>query len=454
MAKLKKWHIAAIVVSSIIVVLGATALTIWAVIYRNQPEEVPYVYGELTNFEPLEWIIGDKFYSGDTLVNHASVTDLFGDKHQDGAVYSSKQSNTLSISGNSVTVKGSGEVTLIKEVGKDKTEYKARVIEGINVINYDQLNNTVNIAKQVPIIQSSLDAPIEKDTLNLTTNFYGNSYKIYRVFDPKKYSGNSYYDKFIEVRGNDILIQDAYIIGKRIEAGNDIKLQELNSGGILISFDGDATMRPSGTVKNCVLENAERLLFLNATDVTIEGCFIRNSADACVSVETDAQGTSNITLKNNVIMNATVSAILIWCMNDITAKDYVTVTIEGFLDIYNWKERSNTQIIPKSQGMADLVNPLILKEIVQEQYNSYFYRYKGKDYIHCAIIVNSSKGSNDPNITFVDNYEWRKFPSDMISLYFKTCQLMGYNQSPSIKPDAMPNLGTMFDELRNGRNDK
>lgn len=450
MRKLKKWHIATIILASIMIILAISALVIWAVIYRNQNEK-EYEYGDIGNLQPIEWIIGNTWYSNDEKIDSVNIDLLFGKYHVDNAVYASKTENIISINGGTATVRATGKAKLTQTVDNKVTEYECTVIEGVNVTNLQQLLRAVNDDRVIAVQQKDITVPIT-NSLALTTDYYGNGYKLIRGSNDD--GGEYYYNKLFDVKGTNVTISDAHLIGKKIEANDKFTLAEFGVGGILISFDSANGERGKGVVVNCILENAQRLVFMNESDVTIKGNFMRNAADACISVETSTGGGCNVELENNVIMEASVAGILFWSSNDdATENNFAKLTIKGFLDIYNWKGTDSAQIIPNSEGMAGAVNPLIANELKGTKYDSYMYFIGKEKFLHCGIVAISMKGNNAPTITNLENgYVKRSFPLPSYATgIIRTCQIIGYDKTPRIVPNTQPDYNTIFKELRNGR---
>lgn len=450
MRKLKKWHIATIILSSILIIIGISALVIWAVIYRNQSDK-QYEYGDIGNLQPIEWVIADTWYNNDERVNSIDINMLFGKNYVNNAVYTSKNENIISFNGNTATIQSLGKATLVQTVGENSKEFECKVISGVNVTNLQQLLKAVNDDKIVTAQQKDIAIPIT-NSLKLTTDYYGNGYKLIRVNNED--GGNYYYNRLFDISGISVAIRDAHLIGKKIEPNETFTLGEFGIGGILIGFDSADGIRGGGIVENCILENAQRLIFLNQSDVNIKGCFMRNAADACVSVETSTGKGCNLTMENNVVMDASVAGILFWSSNKNADKDnFANLTVKGFLDIYNWKGMDSAQIVPNSEGIASTVNPIIASALNGNQYDSYMYFIGEKKYIHCGIVAISMSGQNSPVIKGMESgYVNRTFPLPSLAKPFiQTCRVIGYDKDPRILPEKTPDFTTIFADLREGR---
>lgn len=448
MGKLKKWHIATIVIASIIVVVGVAALSVWLVIFKNY-ERQRSLYESIDGFERMEWRIGTTSYASGKETNTIASNKIFYGEDFENVTLASSDGSILEFDGNRLTVKKAGKVkvTATKNDGTSAT-YDIIATDGVNVFTASELKKAIQAKKQV-IIQN--DLKLNERNYEIYNDVYGNAYKIDATAD-----GVGYYDALFSVRAKNVLLQDLNIMG--IDVGKDeVVMNAYGKGGILVEFVGDEKGSVSGQLLHCMLENAQRCVFIRMSDVSIKGCLLRNAADACVSVESLPGRGSNITVENNVISNATVAGILLWCMTPISNNaDYAQLTIKGFLDIYNWKSTDTAQIVPDSQSEASLVNPTIATELKKKEYDSFFFKENGEKYIHCGIIVTDTQnGNNQVNINNIKqiNFEQRNFPLiPLATKFLKTCKLYGYNQKANIKPsNKISDNKMIFGELMYGR---
>lgn len=448
MGKLKKWHIATIVIASIIVVVGVAALSVWLVIFKNY-ERQRSLYESIDGFERMEWRIGTTSYASGKETNTIASNKIFYGEDFENVTLASSDGSILEFDGNRLTVKKAGKVkvTATKNDGTSAT-YDIIATDGVNVFTASELKKAIQAKKQV-IIQN--DLKLNERNYEIYNDVYGNAYKIDATAD-----GVGYYDALFSVRAKNVLLQDLNIMG--IDVGKDeVVMNAYGKGGILVEFVGDEKGSVSGQLLHCMLENAQRCVFIRMSDVSIKGCLLRNAADTCVSVESLPGRGSNVTVENNVISNATVAGILLWCMTPISNNaDYAQLTIKGFLDIYNWKSTDTAQIVPDSQSEASLVNPTIATELKKKEYDSFFFKENGEKYIHCGIIVTDTQnGNNQVNINNIKqiNFEQRNFPLiPFATKFLKTCKLYGYNQKANIKPsNKISDNKMIFGELMYGR---
>ena len=196
----------------------------------------------------------------------------------------------------------------------------------------------------------------------------------------------------------------------------------------------------------------------------MEGCIVRNASDSTISIETNANGGSKIVMKNNVIANSLTAGIVLWGYTSVGKKNdyanpakFVDLTIEGFLDIYNWKDSENAAIMPATESLADTVNGMVAKEINKDEYDHFFYHKNGKKYVHLGMIVLATTGlkENKAKINNMDKVDFvtREFPLPKVAEAFcHTCKVIGYENKIGIEPDAtIGDNPKIYEELRYGR---
>ena len=196
------------------------------------------------------------------------------------------------------------------------------------------------------------------------------------------------------------------------------------------------------TLDHCFLENGHRGVYISGADVNMKDSIVRNCADATISVETKAGCKPKLYFKNNIICNAKVAGMLFWGYTGGDATNYPEVTIEGYLDIYNWKTTSDAAIMPETESTHKMVNNMIKDAINDEANASFAYVEDGEKYIHCAIVIISTGSLSDNVPTFVGldkiGFKERKLPMPpMAKAIVHNPRIIGYVDSPApIGPKA------------------
>lgn len=468
MKKLKKWQLNTIIVASVLVILATIALTVWAVVFRQK--DIIESYADITDYKPLKWYIGNEMLDGS---NKVSVKTLFGARGDDNATYRVGDATIIDIQGETATVRKTGITSVTITVNGASEVFDIEVIEGVNAFRYVDLLDIAAmnkvICQQNDIrLTDSISTPINHQNIELYNDYYGNGFKLISskeiisgYYDSMKRGGDAYYNRLIQAKTEDITIQDIYVIGQEVAKNESFTLSDFGKAGMMISFEGTTDKKVSGSIVNCVIENAQRPIFINGADVLVKGNFIRNAADACVSIESNKNGTTNVTLENNVIVNAVVAGVLSWTYTKgYPDENFANINIKGFLDIYNWKDTRTAQIMPESEGISGMVNPQIPETLNNEKYQHYFYKEGDLKFIHCGIIVTAT-GEAKTNKTKIDGYadfgyEERDFPLPGFVTTFgmSHCVVYGYGagENPAIKPNDNPLANEkIFDELREGR---
>lgn len=467
MRKLKKWQLNTIIVASVLVILATIAVTVWAVVFRQK--EIIESYADITDYKPLKWYIGSEMLDG---TNKTNVNNLFGGKGGENATYKVADATIIDVQGDTATIrkKGITSVTITAE-GKNET-FDIEVIDGVNAFRYIDLLDIAALNKVICQqgnikLTDSISTPANHQNIELFNDYYGNGFKLisskeiisgyYKSIDSPN---DAYYNRLIQAKTADVNVQDLYVIGHEIAKNETFTLSDFGKAGMMISFEGTNDNKVSGSIINCVIENAQRPIFINAADVFVKGNFIRNAADACVSIESNINGPTNVTLENNVLVNAVVAGVLSWTYKSgFPDENFANIAVNGFLDIYNWKDTRTAQIMPESEPLSGMVNPQIPDTLNNGKYDHYFYQEGDLKYIHCGIIVTATGVAqiNKTKINGYDilNYEERKFPLPVLAnLGMKHCVVYGFGagENPAIKPIDNPlENGKIFEELREGR---
>lgn len=374
------------------------------------------------------------------------------------------------LSGNTLTVSAEGDFTLkykptdkaAEGVQSDGTvTLTMHAVNGVNVSDWAGLVAAVNASKNV-VIQNDLTST-GKDSVNvINTTFYGNAKKVLVnsiVGGTVKERGNN---GFLVHDDNTGVFQDMIIQGYQVAEGASVTLETGEGYGQLIdATNTDSSKRPNLTIKHCILENGQKMVYVKGADCTVEGTIMRNGADALFAIETGTVKGSDVTVKNSVFANSVVCGIILCGWTPIENEEsYCTLNLEGFVDIYNWKSRETAKLMPKTEQWNSVVNNVLKSELKKDEYNSYFTKGDdGVDYVHFGIVVlaTGSLGDNQAVINGLENNGLIKknFPLPSFASVFsvKRCDLYCIDgNNLTIKPtetlDDNKNLAT---ELIHGR---
>ena len=461
----KRIIIIAIILLCIAIII-ISSIWLYKVYGGNTYTYSPIDEDNLQVFMDGDYYLGNESYSdGLNKTNTFSLIDILGLSETDNINIVSNNLDIATISANNnITVLSTGtlnidinDLTTSVEISK-----KIYVVEGINIPDFEHFFYAVEEQESIvlqadlllldPADKGYLIEPTNEDHFHLYANLYGNGH----VLDCSEIMHDTG-DNAFSMISDYITIRDVHIIGRRLTAENTI--HDLEDVGVIISVDGEKDDHLLGAViEHCILENAHKIVTVNNSDLLVKGTIIRNASDSCMSIHTNNDGTSNINIENCVMGNAVVSCMTFWCMDEIeTESNFITLNITGFLDIYNWKDIENAQIVPNTESLAGIVNPLIQDWMKQPQYQAYYFNYLGKQYVHSAILIIStppSKG-NFPTINGLDSigFTRRDFPfPDAAKTFIKTCVMCGYIDNPPILPDGkISDNPKIYQELRDGR---
>lgn len=475
--KMKPWQIALTAVGAVLLIVIIVALSIIVPLLIRTAVKNPQS-SEITGYSRVATYIGTTSYLGADTTEKGNTVEL-GDLFKDAtAMTITEGANVISISGTTITVNAVGEAKVDVTIdGKPFKEQSIIVVDGVNVFDYAQLKAaSVDVSVKNIILQADIDYATKSQggaSIELKANLYGNTHKVdgtnytkdYEVFKASGYNNAWTSDTMFKLLANDIEINGVHVRGKDLnkKADETWEHDEYSDGGELINIENLENI----VIKNCVLEKAFKCVWMKESSVTIEGTLLREVGDGCISMETTNDKANKLTLKNNIIISPQVAGVIIYNLGNATPVP-AEITIDGFLDVYNWKNKDTAALMPITEkGLATIVNNLIGRELEKSDYHSMMVQDNDGDYwLHIAIVVLSSGhgGLNEPlingqkmksgntkeTITGVsgdDNYVKRELPFGAFSSLLgefgiKTANMIGYEISPNtkeMKPEN-PNL--------------
>lgn len=488
--KMKPWQIALTAVGAVLLIVIIVALSILLPLIIRKPVDNPQS-SEITGYYRVDTYIGTTSYLGKDTTEKGK-TIVLGELFKDAtAIEFVEESNAISISGTTITVNAVGTAKVRVTIDGKKHEQSIIVVDGVNVFDYAQLK-AVSADESVKniVLQSDIDYTTKAQgggTIKLKANLYGNTHKVdgtnytkdYETFKAAGYKNSWTSDVMFEVAANDIEINGVHARAKDLKKGEDENGEpetwqhdEYSDGGDIIDiYDKDGIV-----IKNCVLEKAFKCVWIKESSVTIEGTLMREVGDGCISMETTEKKANKLTLKNNIIISPQVAGIIIYNLGNVKPIP-AEITIDGFFDVYNWKNKKTAKLMPITEGfVATLVNNLIGGNLNNKQYTKMMVEdTDGNPWLHIAIVVLSSNngGVNEPSINGVkittstteenlsnisgsDAYVKRQLPfGDFEELVVKvgitTGNMIGYKTLPSVKEmqPQDPNLVEINEDLFN-----
>lgn len=387
-----------------------------------------------------------------------------------GSGYSVTGSNAT-LSETTLTVNATGDFTLkynptdkeAEGIASDGSVTLAmHAVEGVNVSDWAGLVAAVNASKNV-VVQNDIASEGKTTVEVIDSTIYGNA---------KELNVNSIISGTVKTRGgngfnvsdgNKAVFQDIHFTGYKYAEGQAVVLETCEGYGQIINALGtNNSKRTQVTIKHCILENSQKMVYLKgAVDCTVEGTVMRNGADALLAAETCNYDGVDLTVKNSVFANSVVCGIILCGWTEVANENgYCNLTLEGFVDIYNWKSRDTAKLMPATEGFyVPLVNGLVQSQLGKKEYNSYFCQGSdGMDYVHFGIVIlatgNLSENKSTVNGAAGVGLVQKTFPlPPAASSIAHTCLLYGIdNKNITIEPTATiesnPNLAY---ELIHGR---
>lgn len=466
--KMKKWQIAVTAVAAVllIIIIVLLSIVIPLLIYKpvnNTQTSAISGYARVENFIATTSYIGD----GTTEKgNSVKLADLYPEAT---AVALKGNSNVLEISGTDIIAKQAGKATItVTPAEGDPLDYEITVVEGVNVYNYAQLKEaSKDESVNNIVLQSDINFDTKEnggETIVLKANLYGNTHKVdgtnytkdYEKFNAGSFDNSWTSDVMFEVAADNIQINAVHALGKDLNKKEGEKWQhnEYADGGDIIDINAHHGI----LIKNCVLEKAFKCVWMKESTVTIEGTLLREVADGCISMETTNDVANKLTLNNNIVISPQVAGIIIYNLGNQNPKP-AEITINGFFDVYNWKNNDTAALMPITEKqLATIVNNLIGDELKKDDYKPMMVEDANGDYwLHIAIVVLSSGSGevNEPKINGItmsggkneeliknvsgdDGYTKRQLPFGSFGALLgfagiKTANMIGYETMPKTK---------------------
>lgn len=371
---------------------------------------------------------------------------------------------TVNATGN-FTLKYKPEDPEAENIKEDGTvTLKMHAVNGVNVTDWAGLTEAVKASKNV-VFQDNITSEGKTSCNVLNSIFYGNAKYVNVNSIVKGNVDNRGKHGFTVRDNNEAVFQDLFIYGRMYGEDEQVVLENCEGYGQLIdATNNDNSKRPKLTVKHCILENSQKMVYIKGADCTIEGTVMRNGADALLAAETGEVDGANLTVKNSVFANSVVCGIILCGWTQVKNDNgYCTLNLEGFVDIYNWKSRDTAKLMPATEGavVSSMVNGLVQSELGKKEYDSYFTKGDdGKDYVHFGVVVlangklkaNKSKinGLSGKGVQLVK----KNFPlPSEAAIIVKTCDLYCIdNNNITIKPTESVDDNTALSyELIHGR---
>ena len=430
------------IITAVIVVVLVAALAVGGVfVYNmffggtNDPSSVRVTEIDFKMDEGTR-VLAKNVYTASSTTNTYNLVEALN--LEAGASVAEKESSTIaSLSGNNITITGEGEYVITITDSTGTKDCVLTIVDGVNVSTEEELLKAVE-EKSVVVMQKDIE--LDDSGIVLNSNMYGNAF----LLDATNLygSGEQYWNSIVYVGGEiDITIKDLHVTGYKITEGEALNLDiNLSRHGMILTAYGEGKTKL--TLDHCFLENGHRGVYISGADVNMKDSIVRNCADATISVETKAGCKPKLYFKNNIICNAKVAGMLFWGYTGGDATNYPEVTIEGYLDIYNWKTTSDAAIMPETESTHKMVNNMIKDAINDEANASFAYVEDGEKYIHCAIVIISTGSLSDNVPTFVGldkiGFKERKLPMPpMAKAIVHNPRIIGYVDSPApIGPKA------------------
>lgn len=278
-----------------------------------------------------------------------------------------------------------------------------------NVYDYDQMKAAIDAYEYDIVMQSDINAT---GPYHIYSSIYGNGFTFdyteavahknthyWRVLSPRNgplWYINDTYDHYTYGTG-DMVLDDIVIKGAA-------SVEEATDTGGMIDFN---EFKAPIIIRYCQVYNTTEGLGVSKCDnALIEGCIFGDNYLSSLTFGYREDFEGNIILRNNVFKQTGGPAVQVFCdwvhNGAINKPLKVNFSVEGFMDIYNWKERSEVEsiiaktvltrvgsdIIPDSllDTMTDLIGELVMPALNSEAFSNIYYQYGGKEYVNFGIF--------------------------------------------------------------------
>ncbi len=394
--------------------LGIQLTRSWGQYFLDENGNVTdtFVFGlsDKSNTFDVSWSISNPEYATFTQIENSQDITI---KFLDG------------VRGKSVTLTATLKINnLLQERVKRSFTFNVKEKNAINVYGWDEFDKVVKIKRHDIVLQADLNATY---TVGLSCSIYGNGFKIdatnfpideglWRQFVIEAYwDGNGHYE-WQETGTGKTVIEDVVFIGSPAYKDTDHTLQAINIYWCFCPIE----------IKYCQISGfSDGLTVRNALDILIEGCIIGDNFNAGISLSYEPERAEHctVTLRNNIFKQTGTAAVqLVTSLFEERAMDkefLLDVNIEGFMDVYNWKQRSEfkeifsgtllgmvgTDIISGSlrDMFVDAIGKVINSFIFESEYDHLFYKYGGKEYASFAFLGMGLISKANPDIIKTEN---------------------------------------------------
>ncbi len=334
--------------------------------------------------------------------------------------------------------------------------FTIKVIDGVSVSNETELKKAAE--QRIAIALTDNVFVTNPTRLDQVVTFYNSLYGNNKMISSKAEEIPNRGSRLLVWEGNiDVIVSN--VIVRVNEVGDEITNAEGTEGllGIGVYFDGLETAivkdannprdeenpekrRMKVRLEYSLIENNRQCVNIDSCDMTIEGCIMRNCLEVGMWLPTDIWDYGNglvrysdLVLKNCVMSNMLGTAFtftydrysLYYDGDEIkTSEKYLqamaegknsSVSIQGFLDVYNWQQLSVLSMIP-TDGIGpnfDEITPYInslLRNMLETDpfFASYRYTYNGVTHFHLGGMTT---GLVEPSYLQFSNEDmrWRSF---------------------------------------------
>lgn len=336
------------------------------------------------------------------------------------------------------------------------------------------MDEAVNSNVPAIVLMSDINFVSKSDIeKNLWCSLYGNNHRLCTNNTVTTGEG----DTIINVRGSNITVSNVTFTNKDVQGdmsdddkvGNKINGRSVhvergtrNAGGgaDVDGYVSEATIDTRQTnvvIEYCLIENCSEGTRVYGAQVDYVGVIIRNIGYNGINILTRQHGDdptrvrySTIGIHNCAFSNLLLMPVSVQYINyantdereAILARDLppydepgkksrdeamnTTITQTGFWDIYNWKDLDNSYNLLMGlaqslgnlpQGVFDLANEMLMKELLSENFNEIIKRTDTAKYVHFGMFAMGATDHSYLDVQLEESDRWKEITtSDMPSI--------------------------------------
>ncbi|MDR2266044.1 MAG: hypothetical protein LBE09_00465, partial [Christensenellaceae bacterium] len=290
--------------------------------------------------------------------------------------------------------------------------------------------------------------------IKLKTNLYGNGYALDGIDYVNKGENTGVHDS--SERFNIIMVNASNVTISNVIIRNDdpsrISIPDGLRGPVIQVGWKTAEYITGVRLEYSIFENGFYGVDSYNAQYTIDGCIVRNISNFGIHIcSADIDGTSyssDVTIKNSVL-NEIVAPSIAVTTDTSSVTRHSTLTVEGFLDIYNWQQLNSMRLLDRdlvedpnlNNILKGMISSLLASEFAKSRYDSIRYTKDDVSYLHLGILTAGAIYPYKGGSPKISDTRIKAFPLEALSSgeFFLTLHpviLYNYDINSDILPES------------------